>query len=832
MIPKRKLIVVGNGMVGYKFCEKLVKRGLAEVFDVTVFGEEPYVAYDRVHLSEYFSGSTVEDLQMAPRSWYEENGITLISGDPIVDLDTSEKEIISHNGIEMCYDKLVLATGSSAFVPAIEGVEKEGIFVYRTIQDLDETIEFSKRARTGAVIGGGLLGLEAAKALMDLGLKTHVIEFASRLMPRQLDDKGASLLKDKIESLGVDVHLNKDTKLFEGKRAVSAMNFEDGTKLDVDMVVISAGIRPRDELAKVAGLEVGTRGGIVVDDSMRTSADDVFAIGECALHRGMIYGLVAPGYEMADCVVNQLAGDALSMFKEVDMSTKLKLIGTDVGSFGDAFCETEGAKSIVYENTSKGIYKRINISADKKYLLGGVLVGDADDYNILQQMVINKMKLPEEPESLLVKTSGTEPIGGGVGALPDAAMVCSCENVSKGAICCAVKDDGLTDLADLKNATRAGTGCGGCMPMVKDLLTFSLEEMGVTVKKTICEHFDYSRQQLYDIIKVKNYTNYYQVLENEGSGCGCEICKPVVASILASMHNGIVLKQDTIQDTNDRFLANIQRGGTYSIVPRVPGGEITPDKLIVLGEVAKKYGLYCKITGGQRIDLFGARIDQLPVIWEQLIAAGFESGQAYGKSVRTVKSCVGNTWCRYGVQDSVSFAIDIENRYKGLRSPHKLKFAVSGCTRECAEAQNKDFGIIATDKGWALYVCGNGGTNPQHGQLLATDIDSETCLKYIDRVISYYIKTAEPLQRTAPWFNKLEGGLAYLKEVVIEDSLGICSELDAHMQHHVDTFVCEWKDAVEDPEKRKKFSHFINSEEADPTIEWVEMRGQRIPAPW
>ncbi len=825
-----KIIVVGNGMVGYKFCEKLVAKGMHTTNEIVVFGEEPWVAYDRVHLSAYFSGSTVEDLEMAPRSWYEENNIQLLTSSPITELDPGKKEVKTYKGEVHSYDKLVLATGSSAFVPPIDGVDKDGIFVYRTIEDLEQITSYAKKAKVGAVIGGGLLGLEAAKALLDLEVKTHVVEFAPRLMPRQLDNKGADFLKEKIEHIGVSIHLNKNTKCFAGNGSVDEMQFADGDKLPVDMVVISAGIKPRDELAKKADIEIGPRGGIVVNEKMETSAKDIYAIGECALFNNMIFGLVAPGYDMADVVVEQL-NEGSKVFIQPDMSTKLKLIGVDVASFGDPFGELAPFKSIVYENSSSGVYKRINISPDGKHLLGGILVGEAEEYNMLLQMTLNSMKIPEEPESLIIKTSGSDDGGSGVEALPDSAMICSCENVSKGDIIQAVKD-GNQDLASLKACTKAGTGCGGCLPLIKDIQTLALKELGIEVKKVLCEHFDYSRQELYDIIKVRGYKTYKEVLEGVGSGCGCEICKPAIGSILASHWNDLVLKQDTIQDTNDRYLANIQRGGTYSVVPRVPGGEITPEKLIVLGEVAKKYNLYCKITGGQRIDLFGAHVGDLPDIWEELIEAGFETGQAYGKSVRTVKSCVGSTWCRFGVQDSVKMAIDIENRYKGLRAPHKLKFAVSGCTRECAEAQSKDIGVIATEKGWALYICGNGGTKPQHAALFATDIDTETLIKYIDRILSFYIRTADPLTRTATWFNKLEGGMSYLKDVIINDSLGICDELEAHMQNQVDTFKCEWKDVVEDPEKRAKFTHFVNDEEKDPNIEFVDMRGQIMPKPW
>ena len=833
MTQPLKVVVVGNGMVGYKFCEKLLTKMGGGLFSITVIGEEPRPAYDRVHLSAYFSGTSVEELTMAPASWYADNGIQLLTGECVVKLDSTAHFIQTHTGLKIEYDKLILATGSSAFVPPVPGVEKEGVFVYRTIEDLDAIISYSKGATRAAVIGGGLLGLEAAKATLDLGLETHVIEFAPRLMPRQLDAAGAGMLKRKMEALGIQIHLNKNTTQFDGVFSVNGLSFTDGSALEVDMVVISAGIRPRDELAKQAGLAVGPRGGIVVNDELQTSDTDIYAIGECALHKNMIYGLVAPGYEMAEVVANNLANPSLKSFRAFDMSTKLKLIGVDVASFGDPFCEQAAHDTIIVEDKLKGIYKRLNVTTDGKHLLGGVLVGEADNYNMLLQMVKNRMILPPNPEDLVMPPrKGESSAGAGVTALPDEASICSCENISKGAICQAIEDHNLPDVAAIKKCTKAGTGCGGCVPMLSDLLTETLKKQGKTVKKVLCEHFDYARQEMYHLIQTSGTRTYDEVLTKFGKGCGCEVCKPAVASMLASIYNDVIVKQAVIQDTNDRFLANIQRGGTYSVVPRVPAGEITPDQLIVLGTVAKKYGLYCKITGGQRVDLFGARVEQLPFIWEELIEVGFESGHAYGKSLRTVKSCVGNTWCRFGVQDSVSFAVRIENRYKGIRSPHKLKSAVSGCTRECAEAQSKDFGIIATEKGWNLYVCGNGGIKPQHAVLLASDIDDETCIKYIDRFLLFYIKTAEPLQRTATWFNKLEGGIEYLRDVIINDSLGICEELERELQYLVDTYHDEWKVAVETPEIRARFTHFVNVEEPDPTLEFVEMRGQKRPADW
>ncbi|MGG9972600.1 nitrite reductase large subunit NirB [Ferruginibacter sp. SUN002] len=829
---KPTVVVIGNGMVGYKFCERLLAKSTD--FNLIVFGEEPRRAYDRVHLSEYFSGKTAEDLSMSSLEWYEENGIQLHLSDPVLEINRQNKTIHSQKGITQSYDYLVLATGSSAFVPNIPGVEKEGVFVYRTIEDLDMMKAHAKKAKKGAVIGGGLLGLEAAKALIDLGIEeTHVIEFAPRLMPRQIDSAGSTMLESKLKALGLQIHLNKSTSSINGEDAISNLQFADDTKMELDMLVISAGIRPRDEIAKLAGLEVGSRGGIQVNEKLQTSDSNIFAIGECALHNGMIYGLVAPGYEMAEVVAANLCGGDKS-FNGFDMSTKLKLIGVDVASFGDPFVTEPDGRTIVFEDTHKGIYKRINLTTDGKYLLGGILIGDADAYNILLQTVNNKIVLPPNPEDLILGSRGGESDAGtGVMSLPDDALICSCEAVTKGAICSAVNEQNCTTIDGMKKCTKAGTGCGGCVPLVKDLIAGTMKANGVYVKNVVCEHFDYSRQELLSLIKIDGIHTYDEVLTKYGKGDGCEVCKPVVASILASLWNDLILKQDTIQDSNDRFLANIQKGGTYSVVPRIAGGEITPDKLIAIGTVGKKYNLYTKITGGQRIDLFGAHLSDLPDIWEELIDAGFESGHAYGKSLRTVKSCVGSTWCRFGLHDSVSFAIEVEDRYKGLRSPHKLKGGVSGCIRECAEAQSKDFGIIATEKGWNLYVCGNGGSKPQHAQLLATDIDKETCIKYLDRFLMFYVKTADPLTRTATWLNKMEGGMAYLKNVIVNDSLGIGEELEAAMQQHVNTYQCEWKAAIENPEMRKRFNHFVNApKEKDPTSALVPMREQVKAKEW
>ncbi|MCK2148369.1 nitrite reductase large subunit NirB [Marinobacter alexandrii] len=830
-MSKKTLIVVGNGMVGHHFLEQLVASPAAAEYDILVFGEEKQLAYDRVHLSEYFAGSTHTDLAMGTSDWYTEQGIQLLLNEPVTGLDRDQRTVTTPKG-DYNYDELVLATGSYPFVPPIEGREHPHCFVYRTLEDLDAIRASAQAGKSGVVVGGGLLGLEAANALKSLGLQAHVVEFAPRLMPVQLDTDGGALLRHKIEELGVQVHTEKaTTAIVAGEEARLRMNFNDDSHLETDLIVFSAGIRPQDALARSSGLEVGERGGIVVNDQCTTSDPHIHAIGECALWDQRIFGLVAPGYTMAHTLASVLNGDQDAAFTGADMSTKLKLLGVDVGSIGDAHGQTPGARNIRFNDEQVGHYRRMVVSEDGKKLLGAILVGDNSHYDTLLQYALNGIALPDNPETLILPESQGGAPALGPDALPETASICSCHNVTKGDICGAI-DAGCGDLGSVKSETKASTGCGGCTALLKNVVDSELEKRGVEVSKDLCEHFPYSRQELFHLVKVNGIRTFATLIRQHGRGHGCDICKPAVGSILASCWNEHILATDHVplQDTNDTFMANMQKNGTYSIVPRIPGGEITPDKLIVLGEVAKQYNLYTKITGGQRVDLFGATLSELPEIWEKLIAAGFETGHAYGKSLRTVKSCVGSTWCRYGVQDSVGMAIRLEDRYKGLRAPHKVKMAVSGCTRECAEAQSKDFGVIATENGWNLYVCGNGGMRPRHADLFATDLSDEELIRTIDRVVMLYVRTADRLQRTSVWMENLEGGLEYLKQVVLEDSLGICAELEEHMDGIVGTYQCEWKTAVEDPEKRKRFREFVNAPaQKDPVQQWTTERDQRRP---
>ncbi|MFD3502109.1 nitrite reductase large subunit NirB [Streptomyces sp. NPDC058676] len=836
------IVLVGHGMVGQRFLEALAERGLTATHRVVVLCEEPRPAYDRVQLTSYFSGKTPEDLSMTDMQFIADHGIELHVGDPAETVDRTAKRVTARSGLTVDYDVLVLATGSYPFVPPVPNKDAQGCFVYRTIEDLLAIEEYAKSRTTGAVVGGGLLGLEAAGALKGLGLTSHIVEFAPRLMPVQVDEGGGAALLRTIQDMGLSVHTGVGTQeiVVDESGAVTGMKLSDGSELATDLVVFSAGVRPRDQLARDCGLTVGERGGISVDEQCRTVNDPhVFAIGECALASdGRVYGLVAPGYEQAETVAATIAQDEAE-FTGADLSTKLKLLGVDVASFGDAHGTAEDCLDVVYSDSRSGLYKKLVIGRDGT-LLGGILVGDAEAYGTLRAFTGSVP--PVSPESLVLPAGSGESVQLGPSALPDEAVICSCHNVSKGAIRGAVTDHQCTTVPEVKKCTKAGTGCGSCVKVLGQLVTAELEANGVEVDKGLCGCFSQTREELYEIVLALRINTYQDLLDRYGredarGGDGCDICKPAVGSIIASLAptigaSGYVLdgEQAALQETNDHFLANLQKNGSYSVVPRIPGGEITPEGLIVIGEIARDFGLYTKITGGQRIDMFGARVEQLPLIWTRLVDAGFESGHAYGKSLRTVKSCVGQTWCRYGVQDSVRMAIDLELRYRGLRSPHKLKSAVSGCARECAEAQSKDFGVIATSNGWNLYVGGNGGATPRHADLLAQDLNDDELIRLIDRFLMFYIRTADRLERTSTWLERIPGGLDHVRDVVVEDSLGICEELESLMKDHVSHYADEWATTINDPEKLSRFVSFVNAPDTpDPVVGFVPERDQIKP---
>lgn len=822
MTAPKTVVVIGHGMVGHRFVEALRDRDRAGDWRVVILCEENAPAYDRVGLSSYIDSWDRHALALPGNSYPGDDLVDLRIGDAAAAIDRDARTVVTVAGDRINYDALVLATGSRPFVPPVPGNDLDRCFVYRTLEDLDalRAVSGAEPGAAGIVVGGGLLGLEAANALRLLGLTPHVLERSPRLMPLQVDDGGGALLNRLVTDLGITVHTEVSaTDILDTGDGLSVF-LSDGSRLEAAVLVFSAGVRPRDELARDCGLQIAERGGVLTDIGCVTEDPRIFAIGEVAAVEGRCYGLVAPGYTMAEVVADRLLGGSAE-FPGADLSTKLKLLGVDVASFGDAHAATPGALEVVLNDAVNQTYAKLVVSDDVSTLLGGVLVGDASAYATLRPMV--GRPLPADPAAL-ISPAGAEV---GVGALPDEAQICSCNSVSKRAICGAIAD-GAHDVPAIKCATAAGTSCGSCIPMLKRLL----EAEGVAMSKALCEHFEQTRAELFQIVASTGIRTFSGLIGEYGTGAGCDICKPVVASILASTSSDHILDGEAaaLQDTNDHFLANIQRNGTYSVVPRLPGGEVTPEKLMVIAEVARDFGLYTKITGGQRIDLFGARVEQLPLIWKRLVDAGMESGHAYGKSLRTVKSCVGSSWCRYGVQDSVAMAIDLELRYRGLRSPHKIKMGVSGCQRECAEARGKDVGVIATEKGWNLYVGGNGGANPKHAQLLAGDLDSQTLVRYIDRYLMFYIRTADRLQRTAVWQESIDGGLDHIRAVVCEDALGIGADLDDAMARHVDGYCDEWAGVLNDQDKLARFVSFVNAPgQPDPTVAFDDSGPRKVP---
>ena len=637
------------------------------------------------------------------------------------------------------------------------------------------------------VIGGGLLGLEAANALRQFGLQTHVVEMMPRLMAQQIDEAGGALLARMIGDLGIAIHVGTGTESIEsvahsdGSASVRVTLSDGRRSIDAGVVIFAAGIRPRDELARAAGLDVAERGGVLTDLSCRTSDPDIYAIGEVAAIEGRCYGLVGPGYTSAEVVADRLLGGAAEFPRSRPVDQAQAARASTSPASATRWAATENCLEVAINDAVNRTYAKLVLSDDAKTLLGGVLVGDASSYGVLRPMVGGE--LPGDPLALIAPArsgSGAEALG--IGALPDSAQICSCNNVTKGDLKCAIAE-GCADVPALKACTAAGTSCGSCVPLLKQLL----EAEGVAQSKALCEHFSQSRAELFEIISATEIRTFSGLLERFGRGRGCDICKPVVASILASTGSEHILdgEQASLQDSNDHFLANIQKNGSYSVVPRVPGGDIKPEHLILIGQIAQDFGLYTKITGGQRIDMFGARVDQLPAIWKRLVDAGMESGHAYGKALRTVKSCVGSDWCRYGQQDSVQLAIDLELRYRGLRAPHKIKLGVSGCARECAEARGKDVGVIATEKGWNLYVGGNGGMTPKHAQLLASDLDTDDAGPLHRPVPDVLHPHRRPAAAHRAVGRILEGGLDHVREVVCDDSLGLADEFEAAMERHV-----------------------------------------------
>jgi nitrite reductase (NAD(P)H) len=876
---KKKIVIIGLGMVGIAFLEKMLNEDTAQEYTYLIIGEEPYYAYNRVGLTEFFEHREFEKLLLVPQSFYEGRNADRWDyriDEAVVKVCKEEKFVQTSSGNKYEYNHLVFATGSTALLPLEmlpapkdvdpndpQNYRQMGCFVYRTIDDLNSMVAFSEKLKESVkkptnkravVVGGGLLGLEAAKALLDMGIYDNVtvVHRSKWLLSQQLDEKGGNLLTQKVTDLNVTARTGTlvEKLIFDKDGKLSHVRYNNDEEDECQLLCYTIGIKPRDELAKEAGIITSQRGGVNIDNHMKTSDPNIYAIGECASWKDKTFGLIAPGIMMADILcfnLIQAKYHSMREFSEPDIGTRLKLMGVNVASFGDYFADVKGVnwlpkgykgktvKSIVFEDPIEGNYSKLIFTYDGKYLLGGILVGDTKQFTKFAAIVKNRKPLEATPSEFIIGLTGED--GDNVDMLSDDTQVCSCHNISKGNLVEKVRDGTCTSVSELKTCTKAGTACGGCEPTIKAIFESEMNKMGKSISKALCVHFNESRQDLFSVIMVKKYQSFKEVMKNLGinpTAAGCEICKPTIGSILSTLYNRHLLEADVhgLQDTNDRYLGNIQRNGTYSIVPRMSGGEITPEKLIAIGEIAQKYDLYTKITGAQRVDLFGAAKNQLPDIWEELGAHGFESGQAYGKSLRNVKSCVGSTWCRYGIGDSVGLAIRLEERYKGIRSPHKMKGGVSGCVRDCAEFHSKDFGLCAVLKGYNVYVGGNGGMNPAHAQLLKADVPPDQVIPLLDRYLMLYFRTADRLQRTARWVESLDGGIEYLRDVVVYDKLGIAQELEDQMNELVSNYYDEWASAVGNHKDSPIFKQFINTDKPQETVEIVRERGQRRPADW
>ncbi len=793
---KQKLVVIGNGMAGARLVEEVIARGGAELYDITMFGDEPYGNYNRILLSNMLSGiSDASEIFLNPLAWYDENDVTLHAGHRVTDIDRAAKCVRSDKGLIAHYDKLVIATGSRAFMPSMEGSTDDagalrpGIFAFRSLDDCNAIIEAAGRSRKAVVIGGGLLGLEAARGLLNHGCEVHVVHNGHHLMQAQLDAQGAGLLRTMMERMGVVIHLGKLTRGILGADRVEGLAFSDGTTLECDMVVVSAGIRPNAEIGHRAGLTV--QRAIVVDDEMRSVDDrDVFVVGECAQHRDRVYGLVAPLWEQAKVAADHLAGvNDRSAYHGSKLATKLKVMGVELASMGITDPADDRDEIIQFIEPRHGTYKKLIVRDGR--LVGGILMGDISKAAYLMQCFDRDSPLPEERLSLLFDL-GTPSQKVTLDEMPADAQVCNCNGVTKAAIGACVAA-GKRSTKAVMDATRAGMGCGSCKALVGEVVEWFC---GGTAEEDPSVHYyvptiPMTKPELVAAVKAQGLRSVSAVFAALGGGQEDAGSKPALASLLITVWADQYEDERDARFINDRVHANIQKDGTFSVVPEMPGGVTTPADLIRIAEVAQKYNVpLVKLTGGQRIDLVGVSKQDLPKVWADL---GMPSGHAYGKSYRTCKSCIGTEFCRFGLGDSMDLAIKYEQRYRGLDSPAKMKLATAGCPRNCSEAMVKDLGAVAIgDDRWELYVGGAAGAHIRKGDLLCTVTGEEEVMRVSDRFFQYYREHAKWKERTYTFMERM--GLARVRAVVVDDADGICADLDGRMTEARAAVRDPWKD--------------------------------------
>ena len=770
---KQQLVVIGNGMAGMRTVEEILKRD-ADLYDITVFGAEPRENYNRIMLSPVLSGEkSFEEIVIHSKDWYAENNITLHAGDAVTGIDPIGRTVTSSKGLSVSYDKLLLATGSDPFIIPVPGTDLDGVVTFRDLDDVEAMLMAAKSGGKAVVIGGGLLGLEAAVGLKANGMDVSVVHLMDTLMERQLDEAAGYLLASELESRGLTVLTGANTKAILGEDKVTGLQLDDGATLDCDLVVMAVGIKPNASLARDAGLDIGR--GVIINDQMQTSAPDIFAVGECVEHRGMTYGLVAPLYEMGKVLAAHLTGDEGLAYEGSVTSTKLKVTGVDVFSAGD-FSGGEGTEDIVFRDAAHGIYKRLIIESDK--IKGAVMYGDASDGAWYFQMMKEAQDISELRSTLIF---GQAYAGGApadpnqaVAALADDAEICGCNGVCKGDIVTAITENGLTTLEEVKAHTKASASCGGCSGLVEQLLTLTLGDgyEAQTVKPMCgCTHLGHDDVRHLIVSKeMKSIPEVMQELEWTTPN-GCSSCRPALNYYLLCAWPAEYEDDNQSRFINERVHANIQKDGTFSVVPRMWGGMTSAGELRAIADVVDKFDIPAvKMTGGQRIDLFGIEKKDLPAVWADLNAAGMVSGHAYGKSLRTVKTCAGSQWCRFGTQDAIDLGIKLEKMTWGSWTPHKFKMAVSGCPRNCAEATIKDFGVVAVDSGYELHVGGNGGIDVRVTDFLCKVDTEEEVMIYSGAFMQLYREEARYLERTAPWVERV--GLEHIKSCIVDDEIG------------------------------------------------------------
>lgn len=740
-----RLVVVGNGMAGMACLEQILTY--APSFAITVFGDETHVNYNRIMLSSVLAGErTADDIVINPLEWYQRHGITLRLGVRVVDVDARLKTVTGDDGSVTPYDTLLLATGSSAWMPPIDGLDKDGVFAFRTLDDTRELIRRSGPGTRAIVVGGGLLGLEAARGLQVQGCNVTVVHLMATLMERQLDPDGGQYLAGKMEDLGIRVLLGRTTTAVVGNGHAEGVALEDGTILEADLVVVAAGIRPNVELAHKAGLAVNR--GIVVNDQMETSDPDVFAVGECVEHRGVCYGLVAPLFEQGKVLAATITGHRGPDYTGTVQAAKLKIMGVDVFSAGD--WSEQHTEPIRYEDRALGVYKKLTLRDGK--LAGVILVGDTSASHRYMDWLRTGADLTGQRRHLLFP-GPSDDVGLDVAAMEESATVCGCVGVTKGAIIAAIHEKGVNTLSQLKECTRASTGCGSCTGLCQDLLRAVAPEFEEEVKRVICGCVPFAEDKLRDILRSQHLRSVREVLEIYGNGVGCEVCKPALSYMLDMLWCGDHDEDRSARFINDRVHANIQKDGTFSVVPRIRGGVTSAEELRRIADVADKYQVpMVKITGSQRIDLLGVKKEDLPRIWADL---GMPSGQAYTKGVRMVKTCVGTDFCRFGTQDSIGAGVEMERRFEQLYTPHKVKMGAVGCPRNCAEATVKDIGLVGVEGGWQVVVGGAAGKAVRKADLLTTVETTGAALEAAELFFQYYRESANYLERTYDFVERL-----------------------------------------------------------------------------